>query len=213
MRSTTLELLRIEREGYFNPAIRLPVDVEHEPRGGELDQAEPEVPTYLPRASLYSKRRHHSPRTGAVEGRRVSLARKDAHGGRELNTFRGCKRMPVVPINTSGRDRPISHQPIERDIFENVVAREAFRLTAEGACDECPTLRVVVNHPGGEADRGIVDPIQRLRTIRHLHRVTKTVRVEKTRADPTPASRQLRGRKEAARRTREPSKFPWDAGC
>jgi hypothetical protein len=44
MRSTTLELLRIEREGYFNPAIRLPVDVEHEPRGGELDQAELEVP-------------------------------------------------------------------------------------------------------------------------------------------------------------------------
>jgi hypothetical protein len=37
------EPLRIEREGYFNPAIRCPVNVEHEPRGGKLDQAEPEV--------------------------------------------------------------------------------------------------------------------------------------------------------------------------
>src|SRR5215471_5612052 len=38
-----LEPSRIEREGYFNPAIRRPVDVEHEPRGGKLDQVEPEV--------------------------------------------------------------------------------------------------------------------------------------------------------------------------
>lgn len=35
---------RIEREDYFNPAIRRPVDVEHEPGGGELDQVEPGVP-------------------------------------------------------------------------------------------------------------------------------------------------------------------------
>ena len=39
-----LEPSRIEREGYFNPAIRRPVDVEHEPRGGKLHQVEPEVP-------------------------------------------------------------------------------------------------------------------------------------------------------------------------
>src|SRR5215472_1937380 len=39
-----LEPSRIEREGYFNPAIHRPVDVEHEPRGGKLDQVEPEVP-------------------------------------------------------------------------------------------------------------------------------------------------------------------------
>jgi hypothetical protein len=38
------EPLRIERKGYFNPAIRRPVDVEHEACGTELDQAEPEVP-------------------------------------------------------------------------------------------------------------------------------------------------------------------------
>jgi hypothetical protein len=37
------EPLRIEDEGYLNPAIRRPVDVEREPRGGELDQTEPEV--------------------------------------------------------------------------------------------------------------------------------------------------------------------------
>jgi hypothetical protein len=35
--------LRIEHEGYLNPAIRRSVDVEHEPPGGELDQSEPEV--------------------------------------------------------------------------------------------------------------------------------------------------------------------------
>jgi hypothetical protein len=40
-----LKLLRIEREGYFNPAICRPIDVEREPRGGELGQAKPEVPS------------------------------------------------------------------------------------------------------------------------------------------------------------------------
>jgi hypothetical protein len=39
-----LKPLRIEREGYINPAICCPIDVEHQPRGGELDQAKPEVP-------------------------------------------------------------------------------------------------------------------------------------------------------------------------
>ena len=39
-----LEPSRIEREGYFNPTIRRAVDVEHGPRGGKLDQVEPEVP-------------------------------------------------------------------------------------------------------------------------------------------------------------------------
>lgn len=39
-----LKTLRIEREGYFNPAICCPIDVEHETRGCELDQAKPEVP-------------------------------------------------------------------------------------------------------------------------------------------------------------------------
>jgi hypothetical protein len=40
-----LEPLRIEREGYFNPEIRRPIDVEHEPRRSKLDQAELEVPS------------------------------------------------------------------------------------------------------------------------------------------------------------------------
>jgi hypothetical protein len=40
-----LEPQRIERECYFNPAIRRPVDLEYEPRGRELDQAEPEAPS------------------------------------------------------------------------------------------------------------------------------------------------------------------------
>jgi hypothetical protein len=42
-----LEPLRIEPEGYFNPAIRRPLDIEYEPRGGELDQSEPKMPGVL----------------------------------------------------------------------------------------------------------------------------------------------------------------------
>src|SRR5215467_4029089 len=74
-----LEPSRIEREGYFNPAIRRPVDVEHEPRGGKLDQVEREVPriSSQARASLCSKRRHHSPRTAAARGGRASAAPPD----------------------------------------------------------------------------------------------------------------------------------------
>jgi hypothetical protein len=38
------EPLPIERKSYFDSAIRRSVDVEEEVRGGELDQAKPEVP-------------------------------------------------------------------------------------------------------------------------------------------------------------------------
>jgi hypothetical protein len=57
-----LEPLRIEREGYFNPAIRRPVDVEHEPRGGKLDRVEPEVP----RIAADSRRRKGRPDTELI---------------------------------------------------------------------------------------------------------------------------------------------------
>ena len=42
----------------------------------------------------------------------------------------------------------------------------------------------MVEHPGGEADRGILDPVQRLRTVRHLLGVTKAVLVEKVELIP-----------------------------
>ena len=50
------------------------------------------------------------------------------------------------PIETGGGDRRVG-QPGERDVVEDVVAREALGLAVEDACDQLVTARVVVDHP------------------------------------------------------------------
>jgi hypothetical protein len=87
----------------------------------------------------------------------IDLVRKGAHGSRDRDTFRGKKGQLAFPVESSRRDRRI-RQPLERDILEDVVWRQALRrqavtLTVEDSCDERLTARVVVDHPGGEADR------------------------------------------------------------
>src|SRR6266849_8406100 len=113
----------------------------------------------------------------------IDLVWKYTHGSRDRHTFRSEKGQLAFPIETSGRNRRI-RQPVERHIVEDVVAREAFTLAIEDACDERITAGVVVEHPGGKADRGILDPVQRLRTVRHLLGVTKPVLVEKVELIP-----------------------------
>ena len=82
----------------------------------------------------------------------IDLIGKDAHGSRDRDTFRGEKGKLAFPIETSRRDRRI-RQPVERDVVEDVVSRQALGLAVENACDERLTARVVVEHPGGQADR------------------------------------------------------------
>ena len=60
----------------------------------------------------------------------IDLIGKNAHGSRDRDTFRSEQAKLAFPIETSRRDRRI-RQPIERDIVEDVVSRQAFGLTVE----------------------------------------------------------------------------------
>src|SRR6266513_1216423 len=82
----------------------------------------------------------------------IELLWKGAHRGRDGDVFRGEKRELALPIQTSRRDRRV-RQPVERNIVEDVVARQALFLSVKDARDERVTARVVVDHPGGQADR------------------------------------------------------------
>src|SRR3954451_20350125 len=73
----------------------------------------------------------------------IDLIRKDAHGNRDGDAFRGEEGELVFPIQTSRRDCRV-RQPVECDIVEDVVSRQTLGLTVEDTCDELVTARVVV---------------------------------------------------------------------
>src|SRR5262245_48279428 len=106
----------------------------------------------------------------------VDLIWERAHGGRDRDTFRSENGELALPIETSRRDRRI-RQPIERDIVEDVVACQAFGFSVEDSCDQRQAASVMIEHPGGEADRGVCKRVQRLWPVRHLLRVTESVLV------------------------------------
>ena len=70
----------------------------------------------------------------------INLVRKGAHCSRDWDTLRGEEGQLAFPIETSRRDRRI-RQPVERDVVDDVVARQPFGLSVEGACDERVTAR------------------------------------------------------------------------
>jgi hypothetical protein len=99
---------------------------------------------------------------------RVDLVGEGAHGDRDLDALdveegRACG----VPVEARRGDRRV-RQPVERDVVEDVVARQALRLVRRRRARSARSCGVVVEHPGGEADRRIRDPVQRLRAVRHL---------------------------------------------
>src|SRR5271163_2260109 len=83
---------------------------------------------------------------------RVDLVRKDAHGNGNGDVFDVEEGQLVFPIQTRRRDRCV-RQPIERDVVEDVVSREAagLRLSFEDACDELVTTDIVVKYPRRQA--------------------------------------------------------------
>src|SRR6202011_948388 len=81
----------------------------------------------------------------------IQLVRKRAHGNGDGNAFDTEKRQLVFRIETSRRI-PRVRQPVERNVVEDVVSRQAFGLSVEDAGDERVTFVVVVDHPGGQAD-------------------------------------------------------------
>src|SRR5438477_11913469 len=81
----------------------------------------------------------------------IELVRKGAHGHRDRDPFRGEKGQLAFPIQASRGDRRLRH-PVERDVVEDVVSAEALRVSVEDAGDERVTARVMVEHPGRQAD-------------------------------------------------------------
>src|SRR5882672_3095666 len=104
----------------------------------------------------------------------VELVREGAYRNRDSNTLGGKKHKLVFPIQTSRRNGR-ARQPVERDVVEDVISRQALSLPVKDACDEFVTSNVVVYHPRCEADRRILERIQRLRPVVHLLRVAEAI--------------------------------------
>src|SRR5215213_9531522 len=81
----------------------------------------------------------------------IEVVRKDAHGYRDGDPLRVEEAELVFPIETSRGD-PCVCQPVVSDVVEDVVSGKALGLTVEDTGDQRQTSRVVVEHPGGEAD-------------------------------------------------------------
>src|SRR5262245_28545606 len=118
---------------------------------------------------------------------RIDLVWKDAYGNRDGNVFDvekgGARGSPVFPIETSRRDRRV-RQPVERDVVEDVISRQAFGLSIEDARDERKTGGVVVEYPRGQADGCIVNPVKRLWAERHLISVAQALLIKKVQLVP-----------------------------
>src|SRR5204863_2982811 len=81
----------------------------------------------------------------------IELVRKDAHGYGDGDALWVAEAELVFPIEASRRD-PRVRQPVVGDVVEDVVSGKALGLSVEDTCDQGQTSRVVVEHPGGEAD-------------------------------------------------------------
>ena len=87
----------------------------------------------------------------------ILLARKDAHGHRDGDALGVEKAALVFPVETRRRD-PRVRQPVERDVVEDLVARQ-FAGGARGPVQSRGDRRgrlavsiIVVEKPGGQAD-------------------------------------------------------------
>jgi len=84
-----------------------------------------------------------APRSG------IEFVREDAHGNRDGDAFsiEIPKFAPILPIETGARKRRI-RQPGDRDVVEDVVARQAFGSSRKDACDQLVAARVVIKEIG-----------------------------------------------------------------
>src|SRR3979490_2966925 len=83
----------------------------------------------------------------------IEFVREDAHGNRDGDAF-GIEIpefAPILPIETGARKRRV-RQPGDRDVVEDVVAREALRLSVEDACDQLVAARIVIKEISRQAD-------------------------------------------------------------
>src|SRR5882757_9930085 len=82
----------------------------------------------------------------------IEFVREDAHGNRDGHAFGGEIPEFVLPIETRAGKRRV-RQPGDRDVVEDVVAREALRLSVKDARDELIAARVVIKEISRQADR------------------------------------------------------------
>src|SRR6266849_5246293 len=82
----------------------------------------------------------------------IEFVREDAHGNRDGDAFGVEIPEFVLPIETGARKRRV-RQPGDRDVVEDVVAREALRLSVKDARDELIAARVVIKEISRQADR------------------------------------------------------------
>src|SRR2546421_11666029 len=83
----------------------------------------------------------------------IELVGKHTHGNRDGDAFDAEERRELVlPIETGARKRCV-RQPGDRDVVEDVVAREALRLSVKDARDELIAARVVIKEISRQADR------------------------------------------------------------
>ena len=83
----------------------------------------------------------------------IEFVREDAHGNRDGDAFgTEIPFAPIFPVETGARKRRV-RQPGDRDVVEDVVAREALRLSVKDARDELIAARVVIKEISRQADR------------------------------------------------------------
>ena len=121
---------------------------------------------------------------GPAPRRLVELSREDAHRCRNRDALDVEEAERVLPVEAP-RGHPGVRQPRERDVVEDLVPGEVVdRVAVEAPRDVLVAEQVVVEHPGGEGDGGVGEPVQRLRVQRHLGRVADALRVEEVQPLP-----------------------------
>src|SRR5918993_6064413 len=111
---------------------------------------------------------------GPTARRGVDLVGKGAHRDRNGDTLGREERELALPEETGRRNGRLG-QPVERDVVEDVVTRQALRLPVEHPSDELLAGWIMVEHPCGKTDRRILQGVERLGACAHFLRVADTV--------------------------------------
>src|ERR1700722_18786297 len=103
---------------------------------------------------------------------RVEFVGEDAysHGDGDALRIEVPSSAPILPIEPSARKGRVG-QPGDRDVVEDVVAREALGFSLKNPCDQLVAARVVIKEVSRKTYGGIRNSVQRLRPEPHLEPV------------------------------------------
>ena len=90
---------------------------------------------------------------GPTEWGRIEFVGKNAHGNRDVDAFgiEVADFAPVLPLESGAGKRRV-RQPGDRDVVEDVVARETLGFSLKHACDQLIAACVVIKEISREAD-------------------------------------------------------------